>query len=517
MPESTSEPFDGFEGLSRLARFEAVIEATARAYDKGVLEPLPQAAGEVITDALIASRLCTVRTRLYLLGYLKSDNGSPCRDHGLDHAILRFQEEAGLTVDGWVGPESWTALQQLVTFEEPTHLEAWVNRPEAQAALRRAVGLRLHALGLLDEPTRDLKRIRAGLRTFAGVAAQLHLSSAALEPDLTLATLNPLFDQEGLVSKLSLLGDATLQPSAAPEVVAARRFVTQVGRVELWLHGYDIFLDRDRRDLDAHGQIRLPPEDWDYRDEAYADYRALYHFWLDSGQYAAKARQSAVRAFDGAFFRRLVAMAESDGEPEARLVEMGPQIYETIALAAQEKASLWDEIWKKMREIGSRMWDGVRRAWRWFTGILAKAAPYLGWARNLARLAYLAALKVFTRIRQAVARIADSADSFLRQMSTGSEPPRVVVWHERDLDYFLVAQDGDAAARLRQVTAQMLRRARNFNLAIRVVAILARTILDLIKLIMLPGMGWLIYVLALARAARELWPLVREISALESA
>jgi len=89
---------------------------------------LPGSEQEVRTVELNESRNCTISTRLYLLGYMKRDNHSPEIDSKLRDAIHRFQSDAGLMKDSWVGRQTWTALQELVGFEYPSNLSQWFKK-----------------------------------------------------------------------------------------------------------------------------------------------------------------------------------------------------------------------------------------------------------------------------------------------------------------------------------------------------------------------------------------------------
>jgi hypothetical protein len=251
MANGDQDPLRNFGSLRVAEQYDQLIKTMSRAAKEGVLTPLPQTKAQDVTDAFIAARLRTVRTRLFLLGYLRDDNQSPRRDGNLGRAIRRFQEEAGLTVDGWVGPETWTALQELVSFEEPSNMARWVAGSQTQRALSRAVGLRLSALGFLAEPTRNERDIRQGLRAFADVAGRLRLSQAPLPPTTTLETLTTLFDQDALVARLAAFEDGFAGD------LPLLHFVAHVAKIELWLLGYAVQLDHP--DIDEAGRFPVPP------------------------------------------------------------------------------------------------------------------------------------------------------------------------------------------------------------------------------------------------------------------
>ena len=114
------------------------------------------------------------------------------------------------------------------------------------------------------------------------------------------------------------------------------------------------------------------------------------------------------------------------------------------------------------------MWDGIRRAWLWFRGILEKAEPMLNWARNLARLAYRYALHVFETIKDLVDKVIESAQFFVNPTVPGSDPPHFVIYRDNTFDYYLHASDRSQAYRLRELSQKMLKQSRYFSLGFRV-------------------------------------------------
>jgi hypothetical protein len=513
---SDRDPLQDFNELPIAGKFGALLDAIPRAYDEGVLTPLPEEEDQEITDAFIASRLRTVRTRLYLLGYLRKDNQRPYKDKGLEDQIKNLQEEAGLPVDGWVGPETWRALQELVSFEELPDIEHWLATCPDDKLLRRATGLRLHALGFLKKKTMSERKVRRGLRDFVYVAKLLGLARHDRTPAISLETLTPLFDQDALVECLARLLDGFAGNHPPGDVAAVRRFAAHVAKIELWLLGYSV--DLARADLDEKGLFPVQPAGYKgyYADPAYSFNTALYDFWKDAGQYAAKARGSTRQGLTGAFFQQLLALEGGTVEPDLDPAA-SEQLYAEIIKASEEKTTLPQRMWAFIQDIGSRMWDGIKRAWRWFRRILDKAKPFLHWARNLARLAYRYALRIFDGVRRIAARTVEAIKFSAHHTVPGSQEPDFVVLREKDLDFHLYASSAFQASKLQAVTRELRKQARLFSLGIRMLAALTVAVSSVIKAALLPGVGWFVFVLSLVRAYKDLVPLVREILAFEGA
>jgi hypothetical protein len=181
-----------------------------------------------------AARLETVRTRLYLLGYLRTDSRRGEKDRTLEIAIQHFQGHAGLTIDGFVGEETWAALEDLLGLSGVPDLARWAAGDATSGLLRRAVGVRLEALGLLPRRTWSKHTIWRGLRAFTRAAAHLRLTEAplkttiSLETPQALETLAVLFDHDLLQERLAAYEGSLTDGLSDEDAALVSRFVARV-------------------------------------------------------------------------------------------------------------------------------------------------------------------------------------------------------------------------------------------------------------------------------------------------
>ena len=107
---------DQSEALSRLGL------ALDEAVELGQLGAKPQEPDE----QAIRARRRVVGGYLFLLGYLAKNPAEKTSDDQDDSdiklAIRAFQRDAGLADDGWVGGETWDAIQAITSFEHPTNI-----------------------------------------------------------------------------------------------------------------------------------------------------------------------------------------------------------------------------------------------------------------------------------------------------------------------------------------------------------------------------------------------------------
>jgi hypothetical protein len=480
-------------------RLDLMTDTVQLADRTGVFATLPTTRDQAYREELHPSRVLTIRTRLHLLGYLRKDNGSPRIGEKMRRAIARFQAEAGIEVDRWVGDQTWTALAELVDFESSSDMTRWTQDETAHRALWRAVRLRLFVLGFLESRTiRSARKMTNALAEFSAISWSLGCTAVRLPARLCTETLSALFDQDGLVERLARAGAGfayRLPDEMGLETLETlvRRFIVSVAAIELWLLGYDV-------PLDGSGRYSRPRK-FPYSKRTHPMYSALERFWRARGQKQARARETA-RRVDGDLFRELQAV-ELDAERGGPPLDSEVVYREIEALGKKSQRSVWDHI----KAIGSRLWDGIKRIWRWIKAALRRARGFVrrvvDWTRSLARLAYSYAKTSFAAVLRAVGRIAGSISFLLHRNVPGSDRAHLVIRRDADLDYTLVAHDGRNAEITRSVAANLARQARFFAAGVRVLSLVVGVVIRTLAKITWAG-GWFVFILSLARTFRDL-------------
>jgi hypothetical protein len=482
------------DGFSAPDRFDEVDSIFTQAEEKGVIAPLPGTHEEVRLTELNESRICTIRTRLYLLGYLKRDNHSPRIGDRLKSAIHRFQIEAGLEADSWVGRQTWTALQELVSFEHPSNLDKWFAEGPLKPALQRAIKLRLFVLGFLpSKQTHNKDKLQTALEKFVAVAGILKLHHRPLHPGLVFETINVLFDQDALAAQLGRTGQNFMKyrPADISEKVAGRlihKFTVCCAKIELWLLGYDVPLD-GRAKFDTPGRTEIHS----YLPARYPTFHAFYSFWLQNGLSKKKARKRAVDV-TGFFFGTLLDLQQKGNRiADANQSE---QLYQVLV---KEKKNMLDRVWEQIKTIGSRIWDGLKRVWRWLKSIIKGVAKKIGvWVKNIARLAYQYALNAFPIARRLIDITKATVSFLVRKTLKDSDINHIVISRDHDYDYRLYVNPGNNRDKTKATLTEFYRQAYLFNIGMRVLGILASTLVTVIKSVPLGG-GWFGLVLALLK------------------
>jgi hypothetical protein len=501
VPDTPSVEVPDLDPLPSHERLEAMIDTIGVAENEGVLSVLPEERSEVRRSEILASRIVTVRTRLHLLGYLRRDTNRAEVDDGLRSALRRFQQDAALEVDGWVGPQTWQALEQLVDFESDPRIDHWTARRETHPAVWRAVRLRLFVFGLIAKPTlRSGAKIRRGLRRFTAVVWSLGLTDERLEAGFSAEVLRLLFDLDGLTAGLARETPAGPRPplddiDRRDLEAYEQRFMRTVASIELWLRGIQAPLDGRGEPAPIPTRLSL--------DDTPTLAGALAEFWQSRGrQVEIMGFADRTRAVDRRFFRELRA---SDAEGEAAGIDGGSlMVYEQIGALRQAER---ETVWQQMRSLGSRIWDGVKRVWRWVRSLIRRVGSAirqaLAWARNLARLAYRYALSSFTVVRRAIVATAAAVNFILRSPLDGSDAEHALIVRDADLDLTAVVNpSGDADTGL--TLARTLRaHGLAFQASISLVMRLVRLVIQVSSSMTLPS-SWFGLILALVRLFREI-------------
>lgn len=405
---------------------------------------LTRHAGDADEFADASDRVRGSRKILHLLGYLPEDDASDELDDPLRAAVLNFQQEAGLTVDGWVGPETWAALEDLFTFEGETEVSRWIYDPARATVLARAVQLRLVALGLLAEPPFATllapAPLGAVLARFAVLSNQLGLAPSPVPGAYDASTITALFDHDGMIHRL-----AHCDPALAGET-ASRDFVLSVAQIELWLLHYGV---------DPDGEV-----------DATEMAAALQRFAADLG--APPGAALATVGFDPddfgttfpGFFRQTSLLIHAG---EAASPEAARELAQELASRPADYAQTWLD---RVAAIGGQIWDGLKRMWGWFKNLFHTAVDK---ARNLVRLAYRLASDVFALVRDSLAALPAAVRFWF--FGEVPAPSGIAIHHSGDFDFRLAADLAIGEDALAQAAGGLRARALQFVFAFRVLRV----------------------------------------------
>ena len=504
LPEYSFPEITGGEPVSEgLGIFEDILDGVSK---EGFVDYAPRNKKEAYDSKANMVRNRTIATRLWLLGYLdhKPDDEAESDElftREFRNGVERFQEEAGLTIDRWVGDETWYALDELVSFESETDASKWYRDGSPLPALERAIQLRLFSFGLCPAPPDE---------SFSGLHHEVFeefnqaitmfnlLPSGPLDP-FSPEYINLLFDEDGIVSKLaeahstnSRFFTYTVPPglteSRAEEI--ADKFLINAAKVELWLLGFRIAINGAYDySVSGSGSENKNP----------ALQAALVAYWkIVGGKGDHEADEAAETITPGLFlsFRETIEESRtSDHQDYSREIEEE---------FAQRTDDWLEEAWQFIRKTGLSLWDGLRRVWGWIrkgvSGIISSLQ------KNVFRAFFRYASKAFKIVKMGITSVLKGVDYYVRGILPGSSFREAAVLHDKDFDFTVFVSSSAHTEQVFKLGQKMRALAALFRLGVRIVGLAFNVFIGMGT----GAIGWARILLTLVRCLRDLKPIYAE-------
>lgn len=496
--EHLDERLVGFADRPPIDQVERLGDALDLAPQSGLVSALPFAEPtEAFEAGSEGARIRTIRNRLHRLGYLETDSEAAVLDQSYRTAVSAFQKDADLIRDGWVGDQTWGALQELVGFEDPMEVGRWYDSAKGKPcpALRRAVQLRLHAFGLAKhDPGGSRIAFPTLLKRFAEAAALLGLTESAEIEGRESQVLALLFDMDAITAKLAgATGFGEEFLSRAGNVRGAWRnaalLMANAAKIELWLAGYDVDMNNPEpvitKKLFSAGRKRS----WRPNAQLEAAIARYWHNRAEAGEVAepeAKTRATHTRQLLlielPAFFQGVAeASAEYDQVPDS----------ERSASIAEWYGSHPEQVETSVRHVDtlrSRLWDGVKRVWSWIKGLIRKVVDSIvKFARDIAAVAHGFATRTFRRMVDAVRAITETVKTVFARTLPGSDANEIVIARERDFDYRLFANRAGQSEEIRSIVEPLGVSAARFRVGCEFVGLLVQVVIRAVAVISTGG------------------------------
>lgn len=492
---------------SSLEALENLPENLRELEERSGLAPLPVAPPDNEFQQLLALRVLAVRARLKLLGYGVTDLNTESVDAPLREAILAFQAEAGIEQDGWVGPETWGRLQELVAFEPSTKVENWFDTAKnPRPALVRAVMVRLGVLGLYDGPPNGNPNgnVLIAVSNFRNQVTLLKFpledQRRTLTPELTAL----LFGHEELIKHLAqepsiaktLEIPADVDESTLP---GTKRFVHRLVQTELWLDGLNTAPTAPSAPAPRDGAARPSLR------------TALEAFWAHvEPPLSADELRARSASINQALFKAFAArLTQPDVKAEA------------VAAYVEQNKNLLERAWEEVKRGVFFLWDGVKRSIRWLWDRIRGAARRVSDATRAAveqakafmwhvlRVIYDQASEVLQMVRRATVSFIDGIKTYFDgELLVGTGDQSVIVKSLRDFDAIVLASPGVTATQARGIKEEFRKVAAALSAACRVLALVA----DILYTAATAGWGLVLVLSALVRRGPEILRAFKELA-----
>ena len=479
--------------INQLGQFEKILED---AKGEGVINTPPDNETETYDYNSQRIRIQTIASRLWLLGYLPRKirpEKIPEKLDDIKEAVGRFQKDADLKQDNWVGDKTWYALDELVSFESDTTYSQWFAngaiKPEAENAVHRAVQLRLWCLGLYpNKPDKKFRLLKDdALKSFGNILKIFLIRKGVFKSGLNYETLKILFDQDLLTNaiarrsspgKKSFLlkitnGDREKQKNLA------QAFIINCAKIELWLLGYEVEIDGINNYQYTAGSSL---------------YKAMEHYYqhfenLTKARAGHLASQITPAFFEGiSTANDIVVSYDSDDLSEEVAKEFST-------------ARAVDEAWSYLKNKGMRLWDGLKRIWRWIKKIGKKVVTFI--KENIFKAFFRYASKAFKIVQRGIAAVVKSINIYIKGELCESG---IFYRFSKDMDT-TVYLTGEINGK-RGIDA-LQKQSKAFNLGCRIIG----WIFNIFKNMAIGFVGWAKLLFSLLKGYKELKILYRDFKA----
>jgi peptidoglycan hydrolase-like protein with peptidoglycan-binding domain len=454
-----------------------------------------------------------IRSRLIDLGYLgesKDNRNNPSLDNRLKKAIKKFQNEAGLKNDAWVGPKTWSTLQQLVSFEDGQDPALWrkeLIQDLSQPAILRAVYLRLYALGFFEWSKKlnlrtDLSiksniNFKTALKDFLKTARDFGILDKSFAPKINLAVLRALYQQDKIIHALNRNPKFVLDKKN-------KKFVEAVARIEFWLLGFNVNVGNPRilfRRREGHK----------FKERATLLSLALEDFWEQQPLRSRPKSKWGRENVTPEFFKQLVALEEEDPSPDHFVEE---NLINRISSFSESEQNL---LKSRLTNIASSIWDGVKRVFRWIRRFIKRVvSTALNFIKNIARFVAKHARKIFGTVRKAFEIIYRGTVYLRKALLPGSDARNVAIHHDKDFDTAIFLNTRAESQAVKHMIDYNRRESVCFGAACRIIAHLTAIFKRVAQAFIAGIGGWFLALLALTRLAMRVKEIVEEVQLIQA-
>ena len=474
--------------IDQIDQFDNILD---KAREKGVISDTPSDHVETFDLEKQRIRIQTIASRLWLLGYLPRKYEPKIIDRRLNKikaAVGRFQKEAGLKEDLWVGDKTWYALDQLVSFESELDQTYWFKNgqinPQGEKALLRAVRLRLWSLGLYgNKPKANFEGLdQSDLSNLGKIIDIFLFKPTGYQVQLNQDTLNLLFDQDLLTSTIASRKDKN-NPDAfrlnipktnnKTQIALAQTFIVNCAKIELWLLGYEIEIDgKDDYLIDTSSQM----------------YSKMVEFYMNFESKSRTEARSLSKSIKPSLFTGMAASSEISEEYRE------DDASEEIASAIKTEDDV-EEAYGYVKKKGLRLWDGIKRVWRWIKRIGKKVISFI--KKNIFRGFFRFVTKAFKIIKTGVSAVIKSIGVYVKgRLST----PGIEYTFAKDLDTRAIITAGPESELIDESINALTHQTKAFSVSCRIIG----WVFYIFKRVVTGVFGWARLLISLIKGFKEI-------------
>jgi len=512
---------------------------------------------------LVRSR--TLGNRLWMLGYLDKKTDDIATEREINYnvfkiAVKKFHDECNTTksfIDTRESAvdETWLALDRLVNFE-PTlkpdeikekkprfEIEKWYSKDkDPNLSLKRAIQLRLFALGLVDEmPGKNFKNLPENwMEEFKTIIHMLDLDDGEYTDGDVPHLIEMLFDQDKIVEKIALnvdIENVDWLTKNKPKGMSIntikqklRNFCINVAKIELWLHGVE------GATIDGNAVYETPPESRRNtiseieRKKDFPLYHSLCLYW-DMWKKREEEDNNLIKMAraqtDPNVRQRIIALGKKlNGTTDSRRLaenisnyffislhcvykdssDEDPDYAKSLATKIENKEIKIEDQWEIVKKKGCGLWDGVKRVLKWIKKQFMKVIEFF---KNIASAVFRYAADGFEIVKTAVNAVVETIQTFLDKKAEESDLNNIYVSYDKDFDQTVFVNLNADPEKINSFLRKWEINNAKFSLGSKIIGIVISTLRNLLTSII----GWFKLVVTLLKSLKSLIPLYKQLIA----
>ncbi len=475
---------------TQLCTFEGYMNGLEK---HGLVNYVPTGLNESYNANSQGIRLQTIANRLYVLGYLrrriKPKNISKNKKV-IYSAILQFQKEANLKNDGWVGEQTWGALDQLVSFESDIVTEQWFDgdklKENVQFAMYRAIQARLNILGLTSSKPSVKKKDLSNriFNKFKKLILAFKVYPKGMKFEANLFTIKLLFNQDFL----STLLKRTYKKNKEKFLIAAsdtnthdivKKFAINCAKVELWLLGFEINFKEDTTVQYQEGSNL---------------HKSLTSFYKDYLGYSTRKAYEKALSITPFFFWTITEVNKSN-------IDLSDDASEELAKEINTKDKV-NTAWLFIKEKSLRLWDGLKRVWKWIKKKGKQLISKISKAIKQSAF-YRYASRAFKIIKIGIGEVVESISVYVKGQISYKH---IDMKFSKDMDSLIFIHRDSESKEIHQAIKKIEHQSRAFSVATRIITF----VINIIKRIATGLIGWVKILWSLVRSYKEIRKLYQD-------
>jgi hypothetical protein len=320
----------------------------------------------------------------------------------------------------------------------------------------------LWSLGLFSkQPDKRFKPLsKKGLKAFESILTAFEIRPHNFFADFNYETISILFDQDLLTDaiidrssgnngsfKLRILHHDSLKN-------LAKRYIVNCAKIELWLLGYNVKID-GKNDFESPEANNLSNEITRY----------FHHF---EGISWSEARKNS-KQITPEFFVSITKANQID-----HVSTTHQDVSEEVASHLKNDADI-ENAWSYLKTKGMRLWDGIKRIWRWIIKIGKKVVSFI--KENIYKGFFRFVAKSYKILKTGIKVIVQSIGTFIKGEI---KSPQFIANFSKDMDSTVFISSDISSENAESGIIAIVNQSKAFHISCRILSWVIKTFKNIV-------------------------------------